>query len=45
MRRLHENRDDHAARVERQRAESRLTPLGRPIVVAMAVALLAWVLL
>lgn len=41
MRRLHENRDDYAARIERQRAETRLTPLGRIIVTLMALALLA----
>jgi hypothetical protein len=45
MRHLHENRDDYAARIERQRAESRLTPLGRVIVAAMVVVLLAVVLL
>jgi hypothetical protein len=45
MRGLHENRDDHAARIERQRAEARLTPLGRVIVAVLVVVLLAVALL
>lgn len=47
MRRLHENRDDYAARTERRRPvhAARWRPLGRLLLAVLAVAIIAAVLL